>query len=464
MLTVLLGLLGLSFVVVIHEFGHFLAARALGVEVEVFSIGWGPKLLGFRKNKTEWRLSAFPLGGFCKMKGEEDFKLALEKKLPTIPRENGSFYGAQPWRRILILISGPLANIILAVILFSIVSLAGITVQTAPNRIILASEIQASFGKAFSGPSDPAAPLESPADMAGLRTGDIISAVDGSAIRDYSDLQEAIGLNPGKKLLLSVERDGSRRTIPITPRLDKNSGQGLIGIFSWIDPKVETVDQQGSAAIAGIRAGDIITEIDGKPIKNTVGILSALDSRPEKVSISLLRDGQPLTVKAIVSYDAEGQSNLGLSFESITRTDKATSLFDAAVKGLEETGATFAMSAKGIGLLFSGVNVLKAVSGPARITYMVGNTAKQSIEASGFAGIPTILSFLAFLSVSLFLMNLLPIPALDGGQILLSITEAIQRKPLRTKTIYRFQFVGAAMIMALFFLATFSDLLFFAGK
>ncbi|MGB4587269.1 MAG: site-2 protease family protein, partial [Rectinemataceae bacterium] len=258
--------------------------------------------------------------------------------------------------------------------------------------------------------------------------------------------------------------DGSRRTIPITPRLDKNSGQGLIGIFSWIDPKVETVDQQGSAAIAGIRAGDIITEIDGKPIKNTVGILSALDSRPEKVSISLLRGGQPLTVKAIVSYDAEGQSNLGLSFESITRTDKATSLFDAAVKGLEETGATFAMSAKGIGLLFSGVNVLKAVSGPARITYMVGNTAKQSIEASGFAGIPTILSFLAFLSVSLFLMNLLPIPALDGGQILLSITEAIQRKPLRTKTIYRFQFVGAAMIMALFFLATFSDLLFFAGK
>ena len=459
MLTVLLGLLGLSFVVVIHEFGHFLAARALGVEVEVFSIGWGPRLLGFRKKKTEWRLSAFPLGGFCKMKGEEDFKIALEKKLPTIPTEKGSFYGAHPWRRILILVSGPLANIILAVILFSIVSLAGITIQTAPNRIILASEIQVASGTSAS-----AAPLESPANMAGLKTGDIISAIDGSEIRDYSDLQEAIGLNPGKKLLLSVERDGSRRTIPITPRLDKNSGQGLIGIFSWIDPKVETVDQQGSAAIAGIRAGDTITEIDGKPIKNTVGILSALDSRPEKVSISLLRGGQLLTVKAIVSYDAEGQSNLGLSFESITRTDKATSLFDAIVKGLEETGATFTMSAKGIGLLFSGVNVLKAVSGPARITYMVGNTAKQSIEASGFAGIPTILSFLAFLSVSLFLMNLLPIPALDGGQILLSITEAIQRKPLRTKTIYRFQFVGAAMIMALFFLATFSDLLFFAGK
>ncbi len=454
MLTVLLGLVGLSFVVVIHEFGHFLAARALGVEVEVFSIGWGPKLLGIRKNKTEWRISAFPLGGFCKMKGEEDFKAAIEKKLPTIPAEEGSFYGARPWKRILILIAGPFANILLAVILFSIVSLAGITIQTAPNRIILASEMQSA-----SALSD-----EAPADKAGLKTGDFITAIDGAAIRDYSDLQEAIGLKPGKKLLLSVERDGSRLALPVTPRLDKNSGQGLIGIFSWIEPKVEAVDPQGSAAIAGIRAGDIITGIEGKPVRNTVGILATLEARPEKVTIDLLRDGQPLSVKAIVSYGDDGQSNLGLSFTSVTRTDKASSLFDAFAQGLKETGATFAMSAKGIGLLFSGVNILKAVSGPARITYMVGNTAKQSIKASGFSGIPTILSFLAFLSVSLFLMNLLPIPALDGGQILLSITEAVRRKPLRTKTIYRFQFIGAAMIMALFFLATFSDLLFFAGK
>ncbi|MDP2791618.1 MAG: site-2 protease family protein [Rectinemataceae bacterium] len=454
MLTVLLGLLGLSFVVVIHEFGHFLAARALGVEVEVFSIGWGPKLLGIKKNKTEWRLSAFPLGGFCKMKGEEDFKVAIEKKLPMIPAEEGSFYGARPWKRILILIAGPFANILLAIVLFSIVSLAGITIQTAPNKIILASEIQPSS----------VALAEAPADKAGLKTGDVITAIDGAAIRDYSDLQEAIGLNPGKRLLLSIERDGSRLALPVTPRLDKNSGQGLIGIFSWIDPKVDVVDPQGSAAIAGIRVGDIITGIDGKPVKNTVGILAALETKPEKVAIGLLRAGQALSVKAIVSYGGGGQSNLGLAFASVTRTDKAASLFDAFAHGLKETGATFTMSVKGIGLLFSGVNVLKAVSGPARITYMVGNTAKQSIEASGFSGIPTILSFLAFLSVSLFLMNLLPIPALDGGQILLSITEAVRRKPLRTKTIYRFQFVGAAMIMALFFLATFSDLLFFAGK
>ncbi len=454
MLTVLLGLIGLSFVVIIHEFGHYLAARAMGVEVEVFSIGWGPKLFGFKKNQTEWRVSAFPLGGFCRMKGEEDFKIALEKKLPTIPSEKGSFYGASPWKRILILVAGPLSNVVLAVVLFSIVSLVGITIQTAPNKIILASEISALSGSPGGGP----------ADQAGLRSGDIISSIDGTKVRDYSDLQEMIGLNPGKALTLSVDRGGERLSIPVTPRLEKDSGQGLIGIYAWIDPIVDYVDPQGAASIAGIRKGDIIAEVQGKSIENSIGILAALESKPENVTMTLLRDGQYVPVKMVLSYEAGGQSNLGIGFKSISRTDKASSLPAAVAQGGKETVDTFAMSVKGIGLLFSGVNVFKAVSGPARITYMVGNTAKESIKASGLSGIPTILSFLAFLSVSLFLMNLLPIPALDGGQILLSVVEILRKKPLLTKTIYRFQFVGAAMIMALFFLATFSDLLFFAGK
>ena len=454
MLTVLLGLIGLSLVVVVHEFGHFLAARAVGVEVETFSIGWGPRLFGFRGKKTEWRISAFPIGGFCRMKGEEDFKLALERKLPHIPAESGSFYGASPWKRIVILVAGPVANVIFAILLFSLVSLVGLTIQTAPNRIILASEI--------SPPSDGAG--KAPADLAGLMTGDIITSINGSPVRDYSDLQEMIGLHPGETLNITLERDGKRLGIPVVPRLDKNSGQGLIGIYAWVDPVVASVDPQGASAIAGIRAGDIVTEIGGIAVRNTIEILALLESKPETLSVTVRRDGMPASFRLVLSYEGEKLSGLGLSFASLTRTDKAGSLPEALASGGRETYETFLMTAKGIGLLFSGVNVLKAISGPARITYLVGNTAKESINASGFSGIPTILSFLAFLSVSLFLMNLLPIPALDGGQILLSLTEAVRKKPLHTKTIYRFQFVGAAMIMALFFLATFSDLLFFAGK
>ena len=238
----------------------------------------------------------------------------------------------------------------------------------------------------------------------------------------------------------------------------------MIGIYSWIEPRVESVDPQGSAAIAGIRKGDLIASINGKPIRNTVDIIATLSSKPETVTLSGLRDGQPFDARLVLTYSNQGQPVLGVAFKTMTRTEKAASVAEAVAKGGTETYKTFSMTAKGIGLLFSGVNVLKAISGPARITYLVGSTATESIKASGFSGIPTILSFLAFLSVSLFIMNLLPIPALDGGQIVLSVTEIVRRKPLPTKAIYRFQFIGAAMIMVLFFVATFSDILFFAGK
>lgn len=454
MLTIILGLLGLSFVVVVHEFGHFLAARAVGVDVEVFSVGMGPRIAGFKRRGTDWRISAFPLGGFCRMKGEEAFKEALEKQLPHIPAEKGTFYGVAPWRRMIILVAGPLANIILAVALFIVVSLVGVTIQTAPNRIVLASDVASYSG----------ATTDNPADLAGLKSGDIVVAIDGAPILDYSDLQEAIGFNPGKKLSVTVKRGDGSIGLFVTPRLDKSSGQGLIGIYAWIDPVVSQVEPRSAAGIAGIRPGDRITAINGAPIENSIGLAAALAGKPEKVTITALRTGVAVEEHAVLTYDENGQPNLGVGFATVTRTNKASSFTDAIAKGSAETWKTLGLSVKGIGLLFSGVNVLKAVSGPARITYMVGNTAKESIKASGFGGIPTILSFLAFLSVSLFLMNLLPIPALDGGQLVLSIAEAARRKPLLTKTIYRFQFVGTAMILALFFLATFSDILFFAGR
>ncbi|MCE1196728.1 site-2 protease family protein, partial [bacterium] len=372
MLTIILGLLGLSFVVVIHEFGHFLAARAVGVEVEVFSIGMGPRLAGFKRRGTDWRISAFPLGGFCRMKGEEAFKEALEKQLPHIPAEKGTFYGVAPWRRMIILIAGPLANVILAVLLFIAVSLVGVTVQTAPNRIILASDVASYSGAA----------ADNPANVAGLKSGDLVVSIDGAPVRDYSDLQQAIGFNPGKRLNIVVRRGGQTIALPVTPRLDKSSGQGLIGIYAWIDPVVAQVDPQGAAGIAGILPGDRITAVNGAPVENSIGLAAALAARPEKATLTALRGGSSIEEPLVLTYDKSGQPNLGIGFAAVSRTDKASSFAGAVSKGASETWNTLALSVKGIGLLFSGVNVLKAVSGPARITYMVGNTAKESIKAS----------------------------------------------------------------------------------
>jgi regulator of sigma E protease len=457
-MTILLGLIGLSIVIVVHEFGHYLAARWVGVEVETFSIGWGPRLFGFTKGKTEWRISALPLGGYCRMKGEEEFKTAIERKLPFIPRGKGSFYSANPFARILILVSGPIANLLLAALIFSFVSFVGIRYTTSPNKIVLASELSGRNR----GSNDQTQP--NPADLAGLRTGDRIVAIDGKAVRDYSDLQELIGLNPGKNLSLTIERENERIEVLVTPRMDKSTGQGLIGIYSWVEPIVESLDPEGSAIVAGLRAKDRIIKVQGKEIRNTIDLMAALADRPGRLDMTVMRDGRELPLILVLSYSDQGAANLGIQFAGIEKVKRSDSAGAAVLMGLKETKETLGTTLKGIGLLFRGVDLLKAVSGPARITYIVGNAASESLKSDGISGILPILSFLAFLSIGLFIMNLLPIPALDGGQIILSLVEAIKRSPLSTTTIYRYQFVGSAMIMLLFVLVTFSDILFFAGK
>ncbi|HEY9054788.1 MAG TPA: site-2 protease family protein [Rectinemataceae bacterium] len=451
-MSIILGLLGLSLVVVVHEFGHFLAARAVGVDVEAFSIGWGPRLAGFVSRGTEWRLSAFPLGGYCRMKGEHSFKRALDEGLTHIPSEPGSFYGASPARRMAILVAGPAANVLLAIFLFSFVSLIGIPLQTAPNRIVLASEVA-------SAPSQP-----NPADLSGLKTGDWILEADGRPVRDYADLQEAVGTRPNQPIRLLVKREEATFTIDITPRLDTASGQGFIGVYAWIDPIIEKVESGQAGALAGFKAGDRILAVNGKTVEKTTDLISALGTKPERADFIILREGKEQELKPVLSYGETGQSDLGIEFKRVERRDRTSSLGAALLSGFSETWKTFRLSIQGVGLLFKGVDIFKALSGPARITYLVGSTAQDSIRASGFSGLGTILSFLAFLSVGLGFMNLLPVPALDGGQILLSVAEAAKRSPLKARTIYRYQFVGAAMIAAIFLVATLGDLFFFAGK
>jgi regulator of sigma E protease len=224
------------------------------------------------------------------------------------------------------------------------------------------------------------------------------------------------------------------------------------------------VAQGSAAAIAGIEAGDIVTAIDGKSVSHAIEALSLLASKPERARFSLLRNGAAVEATVVLAWTDAGDSNLGLGFRSQTKTYRAASLAGAVALGAGETWKTFSISLKSLGLLFRGVDLMKAVSGPARITYFVGRSASEGMKSGSQGGIALPLNFLAFLSIGLFIMNLLPIPALDGGQVLLFVTEILRRRPLRVLTVYRFQFVGAALILALFLFATVGDVLFFATK
>jgi regulator of sigma E protease len=454
--TILLGLIGLGLVVVVHELGHFAAARAMGVEVEAFSVGWGPRVAGFKRGGTEWRFSAFPIGGYCKMKGEESFRKALEDKSSELPREAGSYYGAAPWRRIIIALAGPIANVVFALIVFMIASTIGYTTPTYPNRIVLLSEYDLGSPRLAS----------YPADRAGLKSGDRIISADGKPVSDFSDLLERITLSANRAIALKVERDGVVYDKAVTPMMDKDTGAGLIGVSYWAEPVVGSVAPGSAAKIAGLESGDRLISIDGRPVRHAVEALSILNSnKPERTSFEIERSGSRTVLGVILSWDAQGGSNLGLGFKTETHTVRAAATLGAAIgAGFSEAVSTFGMTIKGLGSLFQGVNPLKALSGPARITYLVGQSAQAGIQNSASGGLAIPLSFIAFLSIGLFIMNLLPIPALDGGQIVMFIVEGVRKRSLRPITIYRYQVIGASFILAIFAVATVGDLLFFVAK
>jgi regulator of sigma E protease len=447
------GIMGLGVVILVHELGHYSAARSCGVEVETFSVGMGPKILSRKRGTTEWRVSAIPFGGYCRMKGEEAFASAIAEKAETIPREPGSFYGAKAWKRIIIAFSGPLANVLFAIVVFIVVSAVGTTSKTFGNRIVL----QSSYGTGANAVSGLL-----PADAAGLRNGDTIVAIDARPVQDLSEIQDIIMRSPGKPLELSVLRDGTSLELPVTPALDKSTGAGRIGIMAWVDPVVESVAPNGQAARAGVQPGDRIVSLDGKPIAHAIEFEAMLVGHTSQATIGLERKGQLLELP--IAVDPTTGGSLGIGFVTKDHLDRSPNAGAAISDGFAKTWQTFTDSLMSIGLLFRGVDVLKAVSGPARIIYYTGAVAESSVSQSGAKGMASFFSFLAFISVALFIMNLLPIPALDGGMILMFLAEIISRRPLKTKTVYRFQLIGWVFIVGLFVLAILSDILFFVAK
>lgn len=448
--TIALGLVGLGFVVFFHELGHFIMARLVGVDVEEFSIGWGPRLVSRRLGKTAYTLSALPIGGYCRMKGEDSFKKAIDEGLQEFPRESGSYFGAAPLRRILITLGGPLANVVLAFIIYAAVAGAGYETRSWENRVVLASDID---GQSY------------PADRAGLASGDRVTAIDGKAVSSFSDIQEAIALSARKPMPLTVDRDGRTLSLVVEPELDAGSGAGRVGVYPWIEPLIESVSPDGAAALAGLRPGDRIVSIGGAKVEHGVGLAALIESeRPAKVTVEYERNGSIACVTVVLAYSDDQGADLGVAWKATTSTVKAGSLGEAMAMGADETASTISATYRGIASLFMGVDLLQAVSGPARITWMVGTVAKSGLTDGAGGGLSTVFSFLAILSIGLFAMNLLPIPLLDGGSIVLFIVELVRRKAPKVKTVLRYQTIGLVAVAALFLLSTIGDVLFFSGR
>lgn len=364
----LYGLLCLFFLILFHEFGHFLAAKLFGVKVESFSVGFGPILIHKKIHGTDYRISLFPLGGYCGMKGEKDFQNAIEAKLPQIEGEKDSLYGIHPLKRALIGFAGPFFNFIFAFIAYSLISGIGYKYYTYSNSILINENITSSVAK-----------------DAGLESGDIITSINGKVTNDFSDLIQEISVRPDEDLILTVDRNGQNLSFNLHSEIDKATGSGKIGIAA-----------------------------------DTSKIL-------EKES-------------------------------------KKYSFFPALGHGFLESCNSVILTIKSIGLLFKGVDLDNAVSGPARVTEMLGTTVKEGFSAGLKQGLIALLSLMAIISISLFIMNLLPIPILDGGLILIAIIEFVFHKKINPKIQYYIQFIGLAFIALLFIIGLQGDIKYFLNK
>lgn len=368
-MTILLGLLILSVLVFFHELGHFIFAKIFKVKVLSFSVGMGPVLLHKEFHGTDYRLSLIPLGGYCGLNGEKDFQKAIDENLTEIPKSPDSMFGVHPLKRAMIAFAGPLFNFIIGFLCFFVISMVGYKFNYFDNTIIIPEEET----------------VESPAREAGLLSGDKIITINGEQMNNFWDIQKYVGLRPKETLSVDIERNSQNLSFTITTLLNKDQGNGILGVY----PDYSTLQE----------------------------------------------------------YET-----------------KTYSFFPALLHGVLDTFDFTKQTFKSIGILFKGVDITKVSSGPARISNMIGETMTEGFSSDFRTGLYSTLTLIALISISLGIMNLLPIPIADGGLILFSFITLIFKKEIPPKTQVKIQYIGIAIIAVLFIISIIGDFRYFIDK
>jgi regulator of sigma E protease len=447
--TIIFGLLGLGIIIFVHESGHFIAAKANGIHVETFSLGWGKKLVGVSRKGTDYRISWFPIGGYCKMKGEMLRANLDDEEMERMRHEKGSFLAASPWQRILVAAAGPLANMVFAILALSMIWWIGFSTFSWPNKIVTASDYL---------PAGAAG--EYPAELAGLKTGDRIIAMNGVKTESFWDITETILKNAGKLIQMRVERETAVGmeilTLTVQPEIDPETGQPIIGIHSWIDPVIGKIEEGTAASLAGLRPDDRIISAGSREINHSVDFRKAFEANPGKMELAYLREGRQHTATLITDQD-----DVGFSWRYSTFRSPRLGFFGSLSRGFLQAFELLNLTVKGIGQLlkfrFKGIEI----AGPIRMTKIMGEAATEGFGMGFGAGLISFFRILGFISVAIAFAQLLPIPVLDGGQIILSALEALRRRPLAPKFIYWFQIVGFFIILLILVSTIMNDILSF---
>jgi regulator of sigma E protease len=431
-------LLALGPLIVFHELGHYWVARACGVKVLRFSVGMGKVLWSrrFGPDQTEWALSALPLGGYVQMLDSRDPATA-----PTNDADRArDFMRQNVWKRIAIVAAGPIANFLLAIALFAALFMHGTEEPGTKLRPMAAN---------------------TPAYVAGLRGGDSIVAVNGEPVAAWSDLRwqlTHLAVDRIDAHLTVRSAGGSQYAATIPAASVKEPGpeadlMTMLGLDVWIGmPRVEKAVEGGAGARAGLLAGDIVLGADGKSFASAADFVQAVRAAPGRtLQLQVRRGNRTLALPLTPAKDAKGQGLASVQLaQAIERVTVQAGPFEAVDKGARRTWEMTALTFKMIGKIVTGQASLKNITGPIAIADYAGQTARM--------GLATFLGFIAVVSVSLGVMNLLPIPVLDGGHLLYYSLEVLTGRPLSERIQGFAQRAGVALLFMLMALAIFNDL------
>ena len=440
-------LVAIGILVAVHEFGHYWVAKKLGFKVLRFSIGFGKPLLirvGKDADRTEYCLSAIPLGGYVKLLDEREGEVDAAE----LPR---SFTRRPVLHRIAVLLAGPAMNLMFAALLYTILAIVG----TEIVKPVVGQVRQ-----------------DSPAAVAGLRRGDEIVRVGDIRVTDTEELQIALirRFTDDGVIPLRVRRDGTERSLTLRTGADRRAmtepGRLLPGLgfdlATWnADTRVHDVPAGSAGARAGLRAGDRLLSVDDQPVANRMEFIALVSAAPGRdISIDVERGGARLRIEAAVPRIVEqGRAigRLGISLEEgppkwppgLVQTRRSGPI-DAVMGGVAKTWEMSTLTVQMLWRIVTGQVSAKNISGPISIAEFAG--------ISAYLGLTAFLAFLAIISVSLGVLNLMPVPLLDGGQVVYQVVEAVKGTPLSERAQLFGQQIGIALLVVLMSLAFYNDI------
>jgi regulator of sigma E protease len=427
MIHILTNILSFAFalgvIIVVHEAGHLLVAKAFGVRVLTFSVGFGRKLWSTQRGETEYRISAVPLGGYVRLGGESTEDATGD------PRE---FLSKPRWQRVLVYLAGPFMNVVLAVALFAGLFMVGIEVMNLPEMPPIVGGVEAG----------------SSAAQAGIQRGDRITAVRGERVNDWEAVLMTLLTSPNKVVPLTVQRGDRIFQTAVTPRQDAKYTGDSAGIFPALRPQVTEIEDDSPAARAGFQPGDEIRAVDGVPVADSRDFVGRIEKRAgQPVRVQVVRDARTVDL-TVVPRDKGGVGKIGVGIGFYQRYGPSRAVIESLKYNVQIVRDTFSI----LGKIFTReVSAKGALAGPIEIASQSGAAART--------GFKHLLHLMGFISISIAIMNLMPIPILDGGQIFILLVEEVIRRdlPLRMKEVI--SQVGFFMILLLMAVVIWFDLM-----